>query len=438
MSRGHLSCFTKTCPEFKCTEIVTEEEVRAFVPEWEEEYTTLQLRAFADEDGGCRWCPSPGCDRIAVIGGGEVVMNDGCTMVITCDGTKGCGLSFCVRCAGEPHAPVKCHDLELWTEKNRDQSLTMDWVLLNTKKCGGCGKRIEKNQGCNHMTCKCGYEFCWVCGKEWKEHTGSYYNCNQFVEGEGGDKGNSGNRGEREKELDKYLHFYKRYLAHDRAQKFAEKQLSGILDGTDARMVNYMKENNGTSWHEVEFLKDANKQLVDCRRTLKFTYVFAYYMKEKGLVTARWNDLDMEDLKMSGDGGKGSERQTSGGSISSLNSRKEGKNKGMKAKINGIGRGIARQWSNRSDRSSSSTMKSASSSRIKRDISDSSAIEREIGDRQKEQFEYHQKLLEMFTEELSELVEKPVGEIVRIDVLNKTKVVAKYLSNILSYTEDEF
>jgi hypothetical protein len=24
---------------------------------------------------------------------------------------------------------------------------------------------IQKNGGCDHMTCKCGYEMCWRCGK---------------------------------------------------------------------------------------------------------------------------------------------------------------------------------------------------------------------------------------------------------------------------------
>lgn len=34
---------------------------------------------------------------------------------------------------------------------------------LDYRKCQ-CGVIIEKNQGCSHMTCICGHEFCYICG----------------------------------------------------------------------------------------------------------------------------------------------------------------------------------------------------------------------------------------------------------------------------------
>lgn len=42
------------------------------------------------------------------------------------------------------------------------------WKKVNTKACPKCHIPIEKNGGCSHMTCKCGYEICWECGKPWR------------------------------------------------------------------------------------------------------------------------------------------------------------------------------------------------------------------------------------------------------------------------------
>ena len=48
------------------------------------------------------------------------------------------------------------------------------WIIANSKKCVQCEKYIEKNGGCNHMTCKlCGKEFCWLCLSNWKGHVAS-------------------------------------------------------------------------------------------------------------------------------------------------------------------------------------------------------------------------------------------------------------------------
>ncbi|KDN48016.1 hypothetical protein RSAG8_03032, partial [Rhizoctonia solani AG-8 WAC10335] len=43
------------------------------------------------------------------------------------------------------------------------------YIRGNAKKCPNrsCGRQIQKNGGCDHMTCRrpagCGHEFCWLC-----------------------------------------------------------------------------------------------------------------------------------------------------------------------------------------------------------------------------------------------------------------------------------
>ena len=50
------------------------------------------------------------------------------------------------------------------------------------KKCPSCKVQIEKNGGCNRMTCRCGQMFCWICGTKVTGY-GHYENgCILFVE----------------------------------------------------------------------------------------------------------------------------------------------------------------------------------------------------------------------------------------------------------------
>jgi len=35
------------------------------------------------------------------------------------------------------------------------------------RQCEQCKHMIELGEGCRHMTCKCGYEFCYTCGRPW-------------------------------------------------------------------------------------------------------------------------------------------------------------------------------------------------------------------------------------------------------------------------------
>eukprot|EP00591_Stephanopyxis_turris_P002873 CAMPEP_0195523328 /NCGR_PEP_ID=MMETSP0794_2-20130614/22352_1 /TAXON_ID=515487 /ORGANISM="Stephanopyxis turris, Strain CCMP 815" /LENGTH=566 /DNA_ID=CAMNT_0040653301 /DNA_START=138 /DNA_END=1838 /DNA_ORIENTATION=+ len=325
---GGPSCVRSLCPAEKCTEAVTEEEVAAAAPELKSKFERYQLRSFVEMNDMCRWCPGPGCTQVAMSG------SAGLGGIADCD----CGTRFCLRCGEEPHAPASCGELTLWKEKCKNESETANWILANTKPCPKCSSRIEKNQGCNHMSCQqCKYEFCWICLAPWADHganTGGYYKCNRYDPNSTGDDNSDAARAKRE--LDRYLHYYKRFHAHSVAQKFAEKQLRE----TEARMILLQESTDNATWTDVEFLKAATEQLVECRRVLKYTYTFAYYLTD-----------------------------------------------------------------------STKTM-------------------------QKERFEHHQEMLEKFTENLSELSEMPLAEMDRTDVVNQTRVVGRFMKNVLTYVED--
>ena len=61
------------------------------------------------------------------------------------------------------HCGMTCAEYDLMVSNNPDLA-DEHYLLKNTKNCPGCGVNIEKNEGCDHMTCKkCQFEFCWLC-----------------------------------------------------------------------------------------------------------------------------------------------------------------------------------------------------------------------------------------------------------------------------------
>ena len=114
----------------------------------------------------------------------------------TVDVTCSCGFEFCFLCKLGPHAPSICAQAKLW-RSNVDESQALDkavkkmidktetWKANNTRPCPQCKCPIQKNHGCNHMTCLpsaggCGYEFCCVCMANWKTLSLSLINSLSF------------------------------------------------------------------------------------------------------------------------------------------------------------------------------------------------------------------------------------------------------------------
>jgi len=90
--------------------------------------------------------------------------------------TFGCPL--CDRPINNDHAVYDlCTDIEkerwhtvsvdtgLKSKRSLRERLTEFRIRMTTTKCPGCRIRVKKIDGCNHISCVCGTDFCYKCGE---------------------------------------------------------------------------------------------------------------------------------------------------------------------------------------------------------------------------------------------------------------------------------
>lgn len=73
-----------------------------------------------------------------------------------------CDTKVCVSCNGRWHRSRDCPQDEE-TARFLKQAKAEGW-----QRCYRCKIMVELKEGCNHMTCRCGAEFCMICGVKWK------------------------------------------------------------------------------------------------------------------------------------------------------------------------------------------------------------------------------------------------------------------------------
>jgi len=254
------------CPGSKCDILVDDQTVMNLVkdPRIKLKYQQLITNSFVQCNRLMRWCSAPNCSNAVRASHIE-------PKAVKC----GCGHMFCFACSENWHDPVRCHLIKKWIKKCDDDSETSNWISANTKECPTCGATIEKDGGCNHMICKnqaCKSDFCWVCLGPWEPHGSSWYNCNRYDE----DEARNARDGQEKSRsaLQRYLFYCNRYMNHLQSLKFENKLYSMAKEKMEE-----MQQHN-MSWIETQFLKKAVDILCECRRTLMYTYVFAYYLRK--------------------------------------------------------------------------------------------------------------------------------------------------------------
>ncbi|KXZ48561.1 hypothetical protein GPECTOR_26g464 [Gonium pectorale] len=82
-----------------------------------------------------------------------------------------CNRMFCLRCLIPGwHHGYTCADFQKLPAHLRsaeDAAMLQYSARQQWKQCPHCKQMVERSEGCNHMKCRCGREFCYACGAEY-------------------------------------------------------------------------------------------------------------------------------------------------------------------------------------------------------------------------------------------------------------------------------
>ncbi|XP_052199291.1 probable E3 ubiquitin-protein ligase ARI8 isoform X2 [Diospyros lotus] len=267
-------CLMLRCPDPSCGAAVGQDMINLLaIDDDKEKYRRYFLRSFIENNRKTKWCPAPGCNHAVdfIVGSGSF------------DVTCSCSYSFCWNCTEEAHRPVDCSTVAKWILKNSTESENMNWILANSKPCPKCKRPIEKNQGCMHITCTppCKFEFCWLCLGPWSDHgekTGGFYACNRYesAKQEGAFDEAEKRRDMAKNSLERYTHYYERWATN---QLSRQKALAD-LQQTQNVHLEQLSDKQRQPESQLKFIIEAWLQIVECRRVLKWTYAYGYYLPE--------------------------------------------------------------------------------------------------------------------------------------------------------------
>jgi len=211
-----LSTISTTCMQNGCNLFVPQSVFENFLNnDMINLYYIALIKSFTEQSQDIKWCPNSKCGKF-------IKSSNHTPRSITCD----CKTVYCFKCQRDGHEPCDCLLMEIWEKKNRSDGDTVKWLQANTKQCPSCRKHIEKNQGCNHMTCRkevggCGYEFCWICMGEWKPHGSDWYNCNKFDPNK--QKQEEKDIQKIKTDMQKFSFYFERSFNHNKSLKITEK-----------------------------------------------------------------------------------------------------------------------------------------------------------------------------------------------------------------------
>ncbi|GJN16071.1 hypothetical protein PR202_gb03021 [Eleusine coracana subsp. coracana] len=153
---------TVRCPDASCAAALDPELCRAALPADVFERWCAALCEALFLGARRTYCPFPDCSEMMVAD------DDQGSVVVTQSECQVCRRLFCARCGVAPwHIGVTCDE---YGRLRKGDSGREDMMLLEMaagrkwKRCPSCQFFVEKSEGCNNIRCRCGFQFCYVCG----------------------------------------------------------------------------------------------------------------------------------------------------------------------------------------------------------------------------------------------------------------------------------
>lgn len=156
--------FPIRCPE--CPYIIIEDLAKRILTKQDMEGMWYWAKLFSEVQSF--YCPNGNC-------GARIEQpTPECARTIRRAHCPACHEAFCYRCQ------VKWHEGKSCVQYARASGVvTLDRALEKLAKkekwrrCPKCRIVVERHDGCRHIMCRCGHEFCYNCGREWRNGCGA-------------------------------------------------------------------------------------------------------------------------------------------------------------------------------------------------------------------------------------------------------------------------
>jgi len=292
-------CVGTICMYHGCRAKVPSSFFNKFLPkDLLEKYNYFVNSDYVEGKSDIIWCPAAGCGRALKV------PKEGDPPDMHCV----CGYSFCRHCNKEAHGPLPCGLVDTWgtlildhdklSEKEKkalerkkqlqakmmaDARKNEAWLMGRARPCPKCLRWIEKNQGCNHMTCRtnaggCGHEFCWLCLGDWRGHR----SCNRS------------NVLQKQREVlerkrkEGYWNEVKLKIfdskEEERLAVYSKQHIESMkalehLKSRRATLETVVRESvRDFSETDKQYLHGAIRRVISCRRTLAWSYALSHFI----------------------------------------------------------------------------------------------------------------------------------------------------------------